>query len=218
MEEANAVARKDLLEEWDDDYFESYEVTEPEDNDGMVQVDATCPEGEIMQVSIVKMKAPPQPTSESRTSLSTKNGKRPAVEEELEVRPHALAPKRVYVITQTDYDHHTDEDGRSHIAISVAYDTLEDANEAAREHLLDVSGEDYRYVELSEQNKGSKTKSYVGHAYVREDEVDNIKVEVKELSLYCAKNTHRCGDAPGGSGSRKRAKLNNPEDVIEISD
>lgn len=56
LEEPNAAARTDLLDEWDDDFFESHEITE--DEDGMVNVEATCPEGEIMCVYIEQNEAP----------------------------------------------------------------------------------------------------------------------------------------------------------------
>lgn len=47
--EANEVARKDLLNDWNMDFFESYEV---EEEDGLVQVTALCPEGEEMTVTV----------------------------------------------------------------------------------------------------------------------------------------------------------------------
>jgi len=47
--EANQAARADLLNEWNMDFFESYEV---EEEDGLVKVTAVCPEGEEMTVTV----------------------------------------------------------------------------------------------------------------------------------------------------------------------
>src|SRR5271170_551820 len=46
---ANKAARADLLNEWNMDFFESYEVDE---EDGLVTVTAVCPEGEEMTVTV----------------------------------------------------------------------------------------------------------------------------------------------------------------------
>src|SRR5271155_5739220 len=47
--EANQAARTDLLNDWNMDFFESYEV---EEEDGLVKVTAVCPEGEEMTVTV----------------------------------------------------------------------------------------------------------------------------------------------------------------------
>jgi len=46
---ANQAARADLLNDWNMDFFESYET---EEEDGLVTVTAICPEGEEMTVTV----------------------------------------------------------------------------------------------------------------------------------------------------------------------
>ncbi|OBT89597.1 hypothetical protein VE02_01740 [Pseudogymnoascus sp. 03VT05] len=48
---ANECARRDLLDEWDEDFFEEYEETV---HDGMVTIKTSCLEGEEMTVSVEK--------------------------------------------------------------------------------------------------------------------------------------------------------------------
>lgn len=66
LEDANAAARIDLLNEWNLDFFKSHEVTT--DDYGTIDVAATCPRGEMLHVFIEKKKAPPQPISNPPTS------------------------------------------------------------------------------------------------------------------------------------------------------
>ncbi|KAF7984653.1 hypothetical protein HWV62_12902 [Athelia sp. TMB] len=146
LAEANAAARKDLLNSWSRDFFETYEVTT--DSDGMVDVEATCPEGEIMHVYIKRKQAPPRPqppapkaAPKSKPS-SSKTGKGAASHADANVQPHALAPRHVWIIVQTDYEHHTDEEGRSHVASHLAFDCLEHANRDARLLLLEAAGQE----------------------------------------------------------------------------
>jgi hypothetical protein len=61
-EEANQAARKDLLNEWNMDFFESYEV---EEEDGLVKVTAICPEGEEMTVTVEEGQLDEGPDEES---------------------------------------------------------------------------------------------------------------------------------------------------------
>ena len=49
-EKANKAARANLLCEWDEDCFESYEVHK--DNNGLVIVTADCPDGEVRTVRV----------------------------------------------------------------------------------------------------------------------------------------------------------------------
>lgn len=49
----NDCARRDLLDEWDEDSFEEYEETV---HDGMVTIKTYCPEGEEMNVYVEKGK------------------------------------------------------------------------------------------------------------------------------------------------------------------
>nr|OBT79663.1 hypothetical protein VF21_01264 [Pseudogymnoascus sp. 05NY08] len=48
---ANECARRDLLDEWDEDFFEEYEETV---HNGMVTIKTSCPEGEEMTVNVEK--------------------------------------------------------------------------------------------------------------------------------------------------------------------
>ena len=52
LEEANEEAREHLLNTWDRDFFDEYE--EEVDNDGLVSIHALCPEGETMDVEVVR--------------------------------------------------------------------------------------------------------------------------------------------------------------------
>ena len=232
---ANAAARKDLLSSWSRDFFESYEVTT--DSDGAVDVEATCPEGEIMHVYIERKKAPPRaqpptPKATPRPKPSSSNaGKSLASGADPNVQPQALAPKHVWIILQTDYQHHSDEKGHSRIASDVAYDSLKIANDAARQLLLEAAWQELDDdhdsdevdfdVECNELNRGSLDRPYEAVAYVQDDEVDHIRMEVKKMALSCSRATHQCGEnlaGAGGGRARKRARPSDPEDVIEISD
>ncbi|KZP14076.1 hypothetical protein FIBSPDRAFT_868683 [Athelia psychrophila] len=218
VEEANAAARRDLLNEWDRDDFDMYDVTS--DSDGMVDIEANIPDGQNMHVYIQKKRAPLPP--KSKTSSSNKRGRVMASDADPDVHPHALAPKHIWIIMQTDYEHHTDEQGRCHLASYTSFVSLSEANKAARDLLLEAAGiedEEEMDVELNEVNTGSAKKPYVGYAYVLQDEVDHIQMEVHKMLLSCSKATRRCGEmVPSGSRPRKRARRSDPEGVIEISD
>ncbi|KAJ7606826.1 hypothetical protein FB45DRAFT_351235 [Roridomyces roridus] len=198
LKEANAAARVDLTREWSPTFFESHEIEV--DEEGRVSVEAECPDGEMMSVYIEKKKAPKGLTK----AATSKPKAKPQTEE-----PAAL--KGVWVIMQTDYEHHTDEEGRSHLASSVAYESLREANQAARWVLCETCGfeeeNELGEMDSEEQNIGSSTKAYVGYAYVREDDRDNVKVEVTQLSVK------RSAPTTQSKGSKKR-KI---EEVIDIS-
>jgi len=215
VEEANAAARRDLLDEWDSDDFDMYDVSS--DSDGMVDIAANVIDRQGIHVYIQKKRAPPPP--KLKTPSSNGRGRGKVANLDTDVHPHALAPKHIWIIMQTDYEHYKDEQGRSHMASDTAFDSLVDANEMARDLLLEaaeVEDEEDMDMELNEVNTGSAKKPYVGYAYVQQDDVDHIKMEVREISLSCSKATHRCGEmVPSGSGPRKRARR---EHVIEISD
>ncbi|KAJ7640965.1 hypothetical protein FB45DRAFT_1053619 [Roridomyces roridus] len=182
LKEANAAARVE------------------EDDEGMVSVEAECPEGEMMSVYIEKKKAPKgltkAPTSKPKAKTSAE---KPA------------APKDVWVIMQTDYVHHTDEKGRSHLASSDAYGSLLEANEAGRSILCETCGfeeddDELEDIEMNEENIGSTTKRYVGYAYIQEDQRDHVKVEVQKL-----------GFRPAPTKQSKGSKKRKIEEVIDIS-
>jgi hypothetical protein len=180
-----------LPDEWSLDFFEEYRETT---KDGMVSVKAMCPEGEAMSVYIRKkeMKNPPA------KSLASTN--------------QTAQPSTVWIVLQTDYAHHTDEEGRSHVASSTAYDDLEDANAAARELLLEACGiedsDDEGGLELSEVNLGSTTEAYEAYAYLYQDDTDHIKMEVMKMNLHSSKKVGNKRPASNDAGARKKKARN----------
>ncbi|KAJ7110358.1 hypothetical protein C8R43DRAFT_165558 [Mycena crocata] len=203
LEEANAAARVDLTKEWDLDFFNTYEVEEEE---GMVSVTAECPEGETMSVYIDK-KAAPNVVGSSKEKKSARS--KP---------PREL--KEVWIIMQTDFEHHTDEEGRSDLASGSAYESLQDANQAAREALFEACGveddEELGSIELREENRDSTTKGYVGYATVFEDDRHEIKVDVRNLSVQHASDATRKRRASSSETTGKKRKIE-AEDVIDIT-
>lgn len=208
------MASKDLLNEWERDFFEQYEASV--DEEGMVNIEATCPEGEVMRVFVEKKRAPPGKTPPPKAAVASGST----------TQPGALAPKYVWIVMRTDYDHHTDEEGRSSVACSTAYDSLKQANEAARDLLLEAcgveDGED-SLPEMNESNVGSDTEPYIGYAYVRWDDIDNIEMKVTRMELHCRVKTHACGgqkrtaEAEAG-GARKKAKKTDSAKHTDIID
>jgi hypothetical protein len=111
--EANKAARTDLLNEWDMDFFESYEV---EEEDGLVTVTAICPEGEEMTVTVKE--AP------NKMSLGPKKSSK-------------LTMRKVYYVTRESIDYHNDCHGGIHDTDVVGtFFSREEANQAARTDLL----------------------------------------------------------------------------------
>ncbi|KAJ7675853.1 hypothetical protein DFH06DRAFT_1170764 [Mycena polygramma] len=208
LKEANAAARVDLTKEWDLNFFESHEVEV--DSDGMVSVTAECPEGEIMSVFIEKKKV-------AQSVAKVVQKKSTAQEADIPVL------KEVWIITQTDYEHHTDEEGRSSIAVSTVYESLREANEAARYALLDACGiededddDTFAGIELTEENRDSATKAYIGDAVVFQDDRHAIKIEVEKLAVkYSDAGTKRRAASSSSKGSKKR-KIE-AEEIIDIS-
>ncbi|KAJ6611471.1 hypothetical protein B0H10DRAFT_2056089 [Mycena sp. CBHHK59/15] len=203
LKEANAAARVDLTKD--------HEV---EEEDGMVSVTAECPEGEIMTVYVEK-KAAPKLVATLRAS---KQGKTTAKNPPATVSPL----KEVWIIVQTDYAHHTDEEGRSDVASSQAYEAVRDANFAARDALLDACGVedeeelDGSGIEVEEENRNSTTKAYVGRATVYRDDVHEIKVEVTNLTVRRASGGTKRSSSSVEQRSAKKRKIE-PEEVIDIS-
>ena len=85
--EANKAAQADLLNEWNMDFFESYEV---EEEDGLVTVTAVCPEGEEMTVTVKE--AP------NKMSLGPKKSSKSGM-------------RKVYYVTRETIDYHNDYNG-----------------------------------------------------------------------------------------------------------
>ncbi|KAJ7664944.1 hypothetical protein B0H17DRAFT_1091287 [Mycena rosella] len=207
LKEANAAARVDLTKDWSMDFFDTYEV---EVEDGMVSVTAECPEGEVMNV-YVERKAAPNLVGSRAKGTKEKKAAEPV-----------RALKEVWIIMQTDYAHHTDEEGRSDIACSTAYESVREANKAAREVLCDACGvededELEAEVELEEQNRESATKGYVGYATVYEDDRHQIKVEVRKLAVKHAVAGTKRRSASGSDTTAKKKRKIEAEEVIDIS-
>lgn len=110
--EANEAARINLLGEWDRDFFESYEV---EEEDGLVTVSATCPEGEEMSVSVERMR--------NKISLGPKSSN--------------PLKRKIYHVTRETIDYHNDYyGGLRDTAVVGTFFSRKKANQAAREDLL----------------------------------------------------------------------------------
>jgi len=111
--EANKVARTDLLNDWNMDFFESYEV---EEEDGFVTVTATCPEGEEMTVTVKE--AP------NKMSLGAKKSSKSTM-------------RKVYYVTRESIDYHNDPNGGIQDTDVVGtFFSRKEANQAARADLL----------------------------------------------------------------------------------
>ncbi len=74
LEEANAAVRRDLLKEHKREWFTEYEEDD-EEEDGVVKINATCPEGETMTVYVEKKPAPPGPAPTAPTAHVVPNAK-----------------------------------------------------------------------------------------------------------------------------------------------
>jgi len=118
--EANKVARKDLLNDWSMDFFESYEV---EEEDGFVTVTAICPEGEEMTVTVKE--AP------NKMSLGPKKSSKSAM-------------RKVYYVTRESIDYHNDWHGSiQDTAVVGTFFSRKEANQAARADLLNEWSMDF---------------------------------------------------------------------------
>jgi hypothetical protein len=115
LRKANEAAREDLLNEWDEDSFEEYEVDE---RNGMVIVTATCPEGEIMTVRVAETR--------KRVHLKPKHSDK-------------LASQKVYHVKRETTNEYND----CGMEIRGTYSSLCEANKAARKDLLSEWGDDY---------------------------------------------------------------------------
>lgn len=124
---ANEVARNNMVEEWGTDYFEEVEV---EEVDGMVQVNAMCPDGEAMCVRVEK--------SEVKKSGVAKN----TASENLAVgAPQEIT---VYHVSRHTIDyHHGPDGGMQDTAIKGTFLSLAKANECARRDLVDEWDKDF---------------------------------------------------------------------------
>src|SRR5271154_710812 len=117
---ANKAARADLLNEWNMDFFESYEV---EEEDGLVTVTAICPEGEEMTVTVKE--AP------NKMSLGPKKFSKSAA-------------RKVYYVTRESIDYHNDRHGSiQDTAVVGTFFSRKEANQAARADLLNEWNMDF---------------------------------------------------------------------------
>ena len=121
---ANKVARNSMIEEWGTDYFVEFEV---EEVDGMVHVDAMCPDGESMTVRIEKTEV-----KKGRVA------KKPASQSLAEGAPGEIT---VYHVSRHTIDYH--HGGIQDKAIKGTFLSLAKANECARRDLVDEWGKDF---------------------------------------------------------------------------
>ena len=118
--EANKAARTDLLNEWNMDFFESYEV---EEEDGLVTVTAVCPEGEEMTVTVKE--AP------NKMSLGPKKSSKSGM-------------RKVYYVTRETIDYHNDYNGGiQETDVVGTFFSRKEANQAARTDLLNDWDRDF---------------------------------------------------------------------------
>jgi hypothetical protein len=118
--EANKAARTDLLNDWNMDFFESYEADE---EDGLVTVTAVCPEGEEMTVTVKE--AP------NKMSLGQKKSSKSGM-------------RKVYHVTRETIDYHNDHNGGiQDTAVVGTFFSRKEANQAARTDLLNDWNRDF---------------------------------------------------------------------------
>ena len=121
----------------------------------------------------------------------------------------------VYVITQTDIEHHTDEDGQ--VSILSIHATAALANEAAAGHLREELGcdedeeEDFGDASVDERmHKGL----YEATADVYEDRRHALTIEVKKMPLYGGEypdsSSSDGGDGDGKKEPAKKRKADSP--------
>jgi len=152
--EANKVARKDLLNDWSMDFFESYEV---EEEDGFVTVTAICPEGEEMTVTVKE--AP------NKMSLGPKKSSKSAM-------------RKVYYVTRESIDYHNDRYGSiQDTAVVGTFFSRKEANQAARADLLNEWNMDFFESYEVEEEDGLVTVT----AVCPEGEEMTVTVEEGEL-------------------------------------
>lgn len=122
---------------------------------------------------------------------------------------------------QTDFAHHIDEEGSSDIASGTAYESVRDANEAARYVLCDACGledeDELDDIELEEKNRDSTTKGYVGVATIYQDDRHEVKVEVRKLAVQHSSTGTKRRAASGAEKSSKKKRKVESEEVIDIS-
>jgi hypothetical protein len=123
LEAANKAARQNLTEEWGTDYFAEFKV---EEVDGMVRVDAMCPDGESMTVRIKKKGVVAKKSAAQSLAVG------------------APGEITVYHVSRHTIDYHHDpEGGLQDTEIKGTFLSLAKANECARRDLLDEWDEDF---------------------------------------------------------------------------
>ena len=162
LSEANEAARSDLLNEWGRDFFDEYEE---EIEDGKVKVHCICPEGEEMNVFIE--------IKEAAIAQGVRNG--------IDILGNA------YIVTQRDFEKASDKIGKMHIL--GVYCSQDSANSAAKEFLyqmcdIEDSSDEDEIENFELKAKVEKDGLFVGKAYVRWDDVDNIIVKAEKWTLH----------------------------------
>lgn len=160
LDDANEVARNDLTEGWGDSYFEDLEV---EEVDGMVRVDAMCPDGERVAVRIEKNLV-------KKSDMAKEAAARKPVDE----TPRLIM---VYHVIYEMIDYHNDPNGGAREkSVKGTYVSLEKANEAARKELFYEWDRDF-FEEYDEE---------VDHGMVT---IDATCPEGEQMSVYVKRGT-----------------------------
>jgi hypothetical protein len=174
--EANKAARTDLLNDWNMDFFESYEV---EEEDGLVTVSAICPEGEEMTVTV----------EEARNTMPLGPKK--------SSKPSKSAMRKVYNVTRTTIDYHNDcYGGIQDTAVVGTFFSRKEANQAARTDLLNDWAEDFFESYEVEEEDGLVTVM----AVCPEGEEMTVTVEESQLNEGSAEESDEESDEGSDEG------------------
>ncbi|KFY96161.1 hypothetical protein V500_02556 [Pseudogymnoascus sp. VKM F-4518 (FW-2643)] len=150
---ANAAARKDLISDWDKDYFETYEI---EEVSGMVHIVAACPEGKEMVVMVEKaeVKKGAAKKAADKTNAAENNAVKNAVKNVTIVVPPPPKEITMYQVTRHTIDYHHDYNGGlQDTDIQGSYLSRKKANAVARRNLLDDWDRDF-FEEYEEEVVG----------------------------------------------------------------
>ncbi|KAM0794346.1 hypothetical protein BDR22DRAFT_712137 [Usnea florida] len=88
-----------------------------------------------------------------------------------------------YIVTRTDFEHHTDRKGR--LSLIEVHASVLSANAAAKAHLLAQSRKPGAFD--PEINETEKDGGYQGHCYTHEDRRDHFKCEVRKMEVKGAR-------------------------------
>lgn len=167
LDEARQEMEQDLIRDWGRDFFVEYEP----DEDGEDEIRAVAPEGEEFRVYIDSV------TTKARKVASAA----PAAQAQ---SPPALSTM-VYLFVANKKRYHDQEGYEQSIPEDRVCDPLLAANRAARDYILyDLTdGEGQGDREFSEKNQDSRDHPYSAAMYSVHDELDEVLVEVKPMSV-----------------------------------